>query len=145
MTKVTPPFYSSWDHVMLKHASWALLCSVTLSSLRLTPVGLSPISRLHLSHALRTRGSWVIESSRHERHATSPRVLNDSPDRDHAPRTVLKSSQKLGNLLAATTAPSWRCAKSRTPVHGTTEHVLRASGAHSSRLACPVCAPYRRA
>ena len=92
MTKVTPPFYSSWDHVMLKHASWALLCSVTLSSLRLTPVGLSPISRLHLSHALRTRGSWVIESSRHERHATSPRVLNDSPDRDHAPRTVLKSS-----------------------------------------------------
>ena len=53
MTKVTPPFYSSWDHVMLKHASWALLCSVTLSSLRLTPVGLSPISRLHLSHALR--------------------------------------------------------------------------------------------
>ena len=70
MTKVTPPFYSSWDHVMLKHASWALLCSVTLSSLRLTPVGLSPISRLHLSHALRTRGSWVIESSPHVTSAT---------------------------------------------------------------------------
>ena len=57
MTKVTPPFYSSWDHVMLKHASWALLCSVTLSSLRLTPVGLSPISRLHLSHARYARAA----------------------------------------------------------------------------------------